>query len=772
MRASLRIAVGLAGALTGCFTGRFMLHEACRSDADCVDYACVDGYCGGPASDGSSSSSGGPSDGCGDGLPDPGEGCDGPLDDPATRCVACEVASCPKGYHLVPETFCAASTRDPDECLAGCVPDTCGDGLLTAYETCDDANADETDACLSTCAAAECGDGFVQAGSELCDDGNDKNGDDCDQRCTVPSCGDGAVQAPEECDDGNVVDGDACRNVCVAARCGDGVVQVGVEDCDDGAQDPADGCALDCEAAACGDGVLQVGVEVCDDGNGDDSDACVAGCVPATCGDGFVQAGVEACDGGPANDGAVCGDDCVLTSCGNGTQQAGEQCDDGDADNTDECLDNCFAASCGDGYLFAQAELCDAGWFNQAVGCVDGCTRLTPISEISLGPVTACATVEGGGLRCWGRNAECQLGLGDQAAVGDDEYPAQAAALALGRPVTQVALGRHHSCALLDDASVRCWGANFTGQLGYGDWDSRGCTPASTPDQLPALEIWEGGEYTVQLAAGDDHTCARSDLGRVRCWGGNGWGALGYPDYDHVGIDEPPVAVEPVDVGGTATALVASNQTTCVVLDGGAVRCWGANFFGSLGYGHGDSIGDDEHPASAGDVPLPAGAAEVVVGSAHTCARLTSDELYCWGSNLFGELGLGDLNFLGYAIPQLVPLGDALADLALGGSLTCARLADGRVRCWGTGQEGQLATGNVDGYGLGAPVADAPIVDFAGPSAVELAASSGHACALLDDGSLRCWGAGAEGQSGQAQTSNVGDDPEEVPLATPVFLFP
>ena len=775
MRASSWIAVGLIGALSGCFTGRFMLHEACRSDADCVDYACVDGYCGGPASDepSSSSSSTGPADGCGDGEIDPDEACDGPVDDPATRCVACELVTCPKGLHLVPEAFCAASMQDPEDCLATCVQDTCGDGLLTAYEDCDDANLDESDACLSTCAVAVCGDGFVQAGQELCDDGDTKGGDACDSRCTVPTCGDGALQEPEECDDANQLDGDACRNVCVAARCGDGVQQLGVEDCDDGDLDPADECALDCLGARCGDGVLRVGFEACDDGNMVDSDACVA-CSPAKCGDGFVQAGVEACDGGPDNDGVVCGDDCVLTSCGNGTEQVGEDCDDGDADNTDECLDNCLAASCGDGHLFAGAELCDAGWFNQAIGCVDQCTRQTPITAVTLGPVTGCALIEGGGLRCWGGNADCQLGLGDQAAVGDDEYPAGADAVALGeRAATQVALGRHHSCALLDDGSVRCWGANYAGQLGYADWEPRGCTPTSTPDQLPAVAIWDGEEYTVQIAAGDSHTCARSDQGRVRCWGGNYWGALGYPNVERVGTDEAPVAVGPVDIGGPATALVASNQNTCVVLEGGAVRCWGGNFWGSLGLGHYDAVGDDEAPTSASQVPLPSAAATVVVGASHTCALLTTEELYCWGSNLAGELGLGDLNFFGYATPQMVPLDVGVASLALGASLSCARLGDGRVRCWGTGKEGQLATGGVEDYGLNAPLAGAPIVDFGAPvAALELAASTGHACARLEDGSLRCWGAGAEGQSGHGQTSNLGDDPEELPLFTPVFLFP
>ena len=107
--------IGGVGAMVlgACFEGRFMLHEACRSDADCVGYACVDGFCGGPG-DSASSSSGGPED-CGNGAIDPGEACDGMVDDPATRCVACQIATCPKGYHLVPEAFCDEAALTPTD---------------------------------------------------------------------------------------------------------------------------------------------------------------------------------------------------------------------------------------------------------------------------------------------------------------------------------------------------------------------------------------------------------------------------------------------------------------------------------------------------------------------------------------------------------------------------------------------------------------------------------------------------------------------------------
>lgn len=460
--------------------------------------------------------------------------------------------------------------------------------------------------------------------------------------------------------------------------------------------------------------------------------------------------------------------------CGDGVVQAGEECDDGDADNSDECLDNCLAASCGDGYVHADVEQCDLGVFNYAVGCVAECSQLTPITGVATGPFTSCVLVEGGGLRCWGRNAECQLGLGDQAAVGDDEYPATAPALELGaHKALQVVLGRDHSCALFDDSGVRCWGGNEGGVLGYADSEPRGCEASTRPGLLPALQIWDGEEHTVKLAAGQLHTCALSSQGRVRCWGGNFFGALGYPGVLAVGALEVPAAVGPVTVGGEAVDLFANHHTTCVILGDGAVRCWGGNFWGSLGYGDYEAVGDDEDPALLGDVPLPAPATTLALGQSHTCALLTTDELYCWGSSLAGELGLGDLNPFGYPSPQLVPSGAPIAEFGLGAALTCVRESEGPVRCWGTGKEGQRASGDTKDFGLTAAAAAAPAIDFGAPiGAQALSVNNGHACALLADGALRCWGASAEGQTGAGQTANIGDNPEELPLYTPVFMFP
>jgi alpha-tubulin suppressor-like RCC1 family protein len=140
---------------------------------------------------------------------------------------------------------------------------------------------------------------------------------------------------------------------------------------------------------------------------------------------------------------------------------------------------------------------------------------------------------------------------------------------------------------------------NDWGYLGYGHGNNIGDdeTPASAGD------VNVGGA-AVELTAGPFHTCARLDTGAARCWGLGPDGQLGYGNTNVIGDDETPAAAGDVDVGGSVVGIAAGGVHSCAVLGTGAVRCWGWGYLGVLGYGNTDSIGDDETPASAGDVPL------------------------------------------------------------------------------------------------------------------------------------------------------------------------
>jgi len=188
------------------------------------------------------------------------------------------------------------------------------------------------------------------------------------------------------------------------------------------------------------------------------------------------------------------------------------------------------------------------------------------------------------------------LGYGNARNIGDNEAPASAGDIDVGGSVRQLAVAADHICALLTTGAVRCWG---TGGLGYGNTNTIGYhePPASAGD----LAV---GGPVQQIAAGYLHTCALLMTGAVRCWGLGDSGQLGYGNTNTIGDDEIPASAGEVDVGGLVQQIAAGQHDTCVVLTTGAVRCWGLNDLGQLGYGTTNDIGDDETPASVGDIPV------------------------------------------------------------------------------------------------------------------------------------------------------------------------
>lgn len=222
-----------------------------------------------------------------------------------------------------------------------------------------------------------------------------------------------------------------------------------------------------------------------------------------------------------------------------------------------------------------------------------------PAIQLATGLIHSCALLEGGAVRCWGTSSDGQLGLGSFAIIGNDELPSSVPTVALGGPVQQIAAGAFHTCALMVSGEVRCWGRNAQGQLGLGNTNYIG--EDELPDSVGPVDV--GGTVT-QIVTGFGHTCALLDTGDVRCWGFAAFGNLGYGNVQNIGDDELPSSVPPVDVGGTVTQLSAGSDHTCALLDTGAVRCWGLGGQGRLGYGATDNIGDDEVPSAAGDVAV------------------------------------------------------------------------------------------------------------------------------------------------------------------------
>jgi alpha-tubulin suppressor-like RCC1 family protein len=288
-----------------------------------------------------------------------------------------------------------------------------------------------------------------------------------------------------------------------------------------------------------------------------------------------------------------------------------------------------------------------------------------------------------------------------------------------------------------------------------------GNTSISKPLLLRDGAMIVSGGGVIELAVGNNHTCALLNNGNVRCWGFGGFGGLGYGDEINIGDDESPASAGDVNVGGAVIQLVAGNSHTCALLKAGNVRCWGAGNVGQHGYGNTNDVGDDETPASVGDVNVGGVVTQLVAGSVHTCALLTNGAVRCWGGANNGRLGYGNANNIGDdespAQAGDVNVGGAVKQLAAGGAHTCALLEAGDARCWGNGSRGRLGYGNTDDIGDDESPAQAGDVSVGGV-VKQLVAGRDHTCALLDTGSVRCWGFNFSGQLGYGDTNDIGDD--------------
>jgi alpha-tubulin suppressor-like RCC1 family protein len=216
------------------------------------------------------------------------------------------------------------------------------------------------------------------------------------------------------------------------------------------------------------------------------------------------------------------------------------------------------------------------------------------IVSITAGGDVTCALLEDAAVRCWGRGAEYLLGTGTKLAVGDDEDPSSIADVRVGAPVRRVAVSYEHACVLTVKGGVRCWGSNYSAELGYTQ--DLGPEPRVGDNEAPgAYGDVAVGETVEQVGVGQAATCVRTESGRVLCWGGASV------------VPGPNRSPTEVDLGGRATDLSVGGgfAHACARLEDDTYRCWGWNEYGQLGYGRGtETIGDDETPAQAGPVPL------------------------------------------------------------------------------------------------------------------------------------------------------------------------
>ncbi|MHB8337062.1 MAG: RCC1 domain-containing protein, partial [Ignavibacteriaceae bacterium] len=353
-----------------------------------------------------------------------------------------------------------------------------------------------------------------------------------------------------------------------------------------------------------------------------------------------------------------------------------------------------------------------------------------------------------GNLYAWGDNAYGQLGIGN---MTQQNTPVKVPLPSGVTSWTAMAGGWFHSLAIGSDGNLYTWGYNAYGQLGIGN-----TTQQNTPVKVP---LPSGVTSWMKLTAGSSHSLAISSDSSFYTWGDNTYGQLGIGNTTQ---QNTPVKVTfptiPLPSGVTSwSALVAGWYHSLAIGSEGNLYTWGDNTYGQLG------IGNTTQQNIPVKVPLPSGVTgwmAVAGGSSHSLAIGSDSNLYAWGDNTYGQLGIG--NTTNQSSPIKVPLPSGVTSwtvVVAGSSYSLAIGSDGNLYAWGFNGYGQLGIGNTTNQSTPVKV---PLPSGVTSWTVVVVGSS-HSLAIGSDGNLYAWGYNGYGQLGIGDTTNQ-SSPVKVPL--------
>ncbi len=389
--------------------------------------------------------------------------------------------------------------------------------------------------------------------------------------------------------------------------------------------------------------------------------------------------------------------------------------------------------------LNSSGQLGDNSLFNRATP-VDVSGLTANVAVITAGSNHTCALLKSGGMKCWGSNANGQLG--DNSTI---QRSTAVDVTGLANGVAAIAAGGSHTCASTASGGAKCWGDNASGDLGDNT-----ATQRTTPVDVVGLT---SGVSAVTVGA--FHSCALMASGAAKCWGANTSGQLG-----DTTTSQRNTATNVPGFNLKVAAITAGNNHTCAVTTGGSLKCWGNNTSGQLG----DST-TSNRPSLIGVNGLSFDAAAIAGGQSFTCSPDTGGSLRCWGKNDYGQLGnntAGESTFKSVPV-NVVGLSAGMVSVKEGQFHSCGLTASGGVKCWGTNNTSELGLGNA---GSSIDLSSVP-VDVVGLSSGVVAIDVGryHSCALTNVGGVKCWGDNFYGQLGD-NTTEVRSTPVDVIGAT------
>lgn len=408
-------------------------------------------------------------------------------------------------------------------------------------------------------------------------------------------------------------------------------------------------------------------------------------------------------------------------------------------------------------------------------------THITPV-EIVSGAAHSCVRYSNGQVKCWGLGSSGQLGNNSTANIGSTSSQVGSAIpfldLGTGRTAIALAAGLNHTCAILDNHNLKCWGSNTYGQLGYGNTTSYGSASGQMGNNLPVVSLGAGRTAAKVFAFGY-MTCVILDTNATKCFGRNTYGQLGLDDTTNRGsaggqMGDSLPAVN-LGIGRTATKIVGGQDYTCALLDNAKIKCFGRAVYGQTGYESTATTGNVAGSMAAlAYVDLGTGRTviDIAAGYSHVCAVLDNNTIKCWGRNQSGQLGYGNITTYGDSVGDMannlptVPLTSFTAvKVWAGRQWSCAANSSNAIRCWGYNSTGQLMVGSTSSLGDAASeVANLTNINF-GTGVVVSSLSLGNyfGCAIMTNDRIKCFGSAASNALLNASTAaNLGDSGAEL----------
>ena len=420
-------------------------------------------------------------------------------------------------------------------------------------------------------------------------------------------------------------------------------------------------------------------------------------------------------------------------------------------------------------FYLKQNEICHPRGFDYRLASYIG-----EHPRVAAGGSHSCALTSSGGVVCWGKGGNGQLGndgtSSTDAPVAVVSADGQSATLG---GIVQVNAGLDHSCALTAAGGVKCWGEGSKGELGNN---------ATTDTDAPVDVSGVGGSGTLgniaQISVGRNHACALTSEGGVVCWGNNDNGRLGNDCHSSCTDEDAPVVVVASDGSSNPLTgiikIITGGHHTCALTSTGQVKCWGWGARGQLGN---SSTSDVDAPVSvvtsSTDTDPLSDIVQIDAGREHTCALTSQGTVKCWGGGSSGELGeKGTSNKDAPVDVQTsstvsTPL-NGITKIGAGVYFSCALTSTGGVKCWGNSGNGRLGDNCLSGTCNNATtpidVLAASSTSTALSGIAQIGQMNNHICVVTSTGGVKCWGAGSAGRLGNDDSTDR-DYPDSVVTA-------